>query len=90
MVHIIKKKWKKKSFYYIYDNKWDDVKKKYKKVYLGKATEDEYNQYKIEQEKKKRNPNYCNKCGFRIPITVPPYMRYRMKLCRCQEEKGDE
>lgn len=84
MVHIIKKDWKRKTSYYIYDNKWDDKKNKYKKVYLGIATEDEYEQYKIDLKRRLKNPNYCSKCGGRIPITLPEYMRHRIKLCRCE------
>lgn len=76
MVNIIKKKLKSgNTGYYIYDNKYDSVTKKYKKVYLGVADENDYNEYLIEQDRKHNNPNYCKKCGGRVAITLPPYFK---------------
>ena len=90
MAHIIRKEWNKKVSYYIYDNVWDEETKTFKKKYLGQATEQEYLKYLEEKQNKYKNPNYCNTCGLRLSVSLPPYMRKRVKLCQCNKMKENK
>ena len=90
MAHIVRRDWKKNISYYIYDNVWDEVTKTFRKKYLGKATELDYFKYLEQKQNKYKNTNYCNKCGLRLSVTLPPYMRHRVKLCQCNQNTKKE
>jgi len=38
-------------------------------------------------KEKKSSKYYCEKCGKRIPITVPPYKRHITDMCKCPENQ---
>jgi hypothetical protein len=70
--------------FYIYDYIMDIKTQGYKKVYLGKATEDQYRKYKTSLAEKSKT--FCMVCGFRKPETMPSYIPYNQYVCKCNQE----
>jgi len=81
MVKIIEHKGKKKTSYYMYDYILTPETKKYRKIYLGRTTQDAYMKYL--KEKRMQSP-YCKVCGKRFADTIPEYAdKDKFQVCRC-------
>ena len=87
MVHVIKTRSKKKGedlLYYLYDNQYDFVKKRYVKKYLGVATEGDYQRYLQQKKISQKKFNFCRVCQKRKLESVPQYLVGKMDFCKCE------
>lgn len=85
MVHVIKTrgKGKDKELFYLYDNIYDFVKKKYKKKYLGVATLEDYQRYLQRKAQTQKKFNFCKLCLKRKLESVPDYLIGKIPYCKC-------
>lgn len=72
-----------KSKYYIYDYILDLETGKYKSVYVGIATEQQFKKYKKRIDKEKIR-NFCTKCGYRKKETLPDFIDTSKYICKCR------
>ena len=85
MVHVIKTKSKQKDkdLYYLYDNIYDFTRKKYRKKYLGTATEGDYQRYLQQKKLKLKKFNFCKLCLRRKLESVPEFLLGKIPYCEC-------
>ena len=84
MVSIVKHKGKKEDSYYVYDYVKENG--KFRKIYIKRATHQEYLKYRSDRQMRQSKKVYCGVCGKRNKDTLPSYLKStEFDLCRCEK-----